>query len=169
MKVFCIVFEPMCVFALTVHGEMVWNCQTSSPVWEGTLHWNQFHFDDKQLHSSGQLWNTVSPLCNFFVQMWSQEVIFAWSVFPIIHHKVCLSGIKQKRWGEENWRDWSHGGYEESCQARNKLFLWWVRHLCCCCVLFSELYKPHLAQITLSSCLSSGENLWVIWILFFVP
>lgn len=138
---------------------MVRNCQTSSPVWEGTLHRNQFHFDDKQLHSSGQLWNTVSPLWNFFVQMWSQEVIFAWSVFPIIHHEVYLSGIKQKRWAEENRRDWSHRGYEESCQARNKLFLWWVRHLCHCCVLFYDLYKHHLGQITFSSCLSSGENI----------
>lgn len=73
----------MCAyFPLTVHGKMVWNCQTAGPVREGTLHWNQFYFEGRQLHSSGQLRNTVSPIWSFIVQMWSRAVIVAWCTFP---------------------------------------------------------------------------------------
>lgn len=52
---------------------------------------------------------------------------------------LCLSGINQKRRGEENWRDRGRRGHEESSQAGNKLFLRWAtsgdssgnKWLCC--------------------------------------
>lgn len=45
-----------------------------------------------------------------------------------IYHSLTwnISGIKQKRSDEENWRGWSHRRHEESCQAGYKLFLRWV-------------------------------------------
>ena len=105
---------------------MVWNCQTAGPVWEGPVHRNQFHFEDRQLHSSGQLWNTVSPICNFLcANVESRGNICMVCVFPLSQHEIWLCGIKQRSRAEENWRDWSHRGHEESGQAGNKLFLRW--------------------------------------------
>lgn len=121
------IFERLCGFALIVHGEMVWSGQTAGAVWEGTVHGNQFHSDNRQHHSSGQLWSIVSPVCSFSVQMQSQRWWYDICIHSIFHSLMwTIFGIKQQRSDEENWRDWSHRRYEESCQAGYKLLLRWV-------------------------------------------
>lgn len=63
---------------LAVHGPMVWNRQTPSSVREGTLHRNQLHSDDGELHSRGQLGNTVSSVCDL-------RLLFTTHLFSYAH------------------------------------------------------------------------------------
>lgn len=90
--------------ALAVHGEMVWNCQAAGPVWEGPLHRDQFHSDDGQLYSSGQLGNTVShcerePCGNVSGgACWHRLALRKNSVY------VCVS--EKERWGKSWGPEW---------------------------------------------------------------
>lgn len=161
---FWIVFELVCVFcphSSWGDGLKLANCRpslrrdaASKPIslWRQTtpFEWSALKYCESYLHF----------LSNSF-QMCSQEIIFACFIFPWNKHEMWLSGMKQKRRAEENRRDWSHRGSEESGQAGNKLFIRWVRHL-----IHNNCYIRQS-----SPCITSGENIVgdLLLILFCAP